>query len=110
MNDYKWVEGIPTSQLSNRALVLVSQFSRKLKQVNGRHLSLQDPELASSLVREIKLTDNAELHSIFNVLLDEFHSAAELNKKPSFSDKVLTKMGSRRIARVNAERDNKANQ
>ncbi len=101
MNDYKWVEEIPTNQLSNRALVLVSQFSRKLKKLNGRHLNLQDPGLTCSLVREVKLTDNAELHSIFNMLLDEFHSAVESKKNPSLSSKVLT---SSRGTRANTQR------
>jgi len=107
MNDYQWVKDIPTSQLSNRALVLVSQFSRKLKKINGRHLNLQDPGLAASLVREFKLTDSDELHSIFNVLLDEFHSAAELRKKPSLSRRALAEKGNRRISRFSAERLNK---
>lgn len=100
MNDYTWVEEIPTSQLSNRALVLVSQFSRTLKKTNGRYLNLQDPYLAASLVREFRLTENAELHSLFNVLLGEFHLAAELKKKPPLNRKILAMKGGRGIFRA----------
>lgn len=107
MNDYKWVEEIPTSHLSNRALVLLSQFSRILKKVNGRHLNLQDSDLTTSLVSEFALTDNAELHSIFTKLLVEFHSAVELKTPPSLSRSALAAKGSRRISRVNIYRPNK---
>lgn len=107
MNDYKWVAEIPTSHLSNKALVLLSQFSRILKKVSGRHLDLQDSDLTASLVREFKLTDNAELHSIFTVLLEEFHSAVELKMPPSLSRRALAAKGSRRISRVNTYRENK---
>ena len=107
MNDYKWVEEIPTSHLSNRSLVLLSQFSRVLKKVNGRHLDLQDSNLTASLVHEFRLTDNAELHDIFTVLLDEFHSAVELKTPPSLNRRVLAAKGSRRISRVSMYRANK---
>jgi len=100
MEDYKWVEGIPSSQLSNRALVLVCKFSRVLKKSHGRHLNLQAPDLAASVVRERQRTDSAELHSIFNDLIGEFHSAAELNKNPSLIRSVLARKDDKRISRT----------
>ena len=107
MNDYKWVTEISRGQLSNRALVLLSQFSRTLKKVTGRHLNLQDADLTTSLLNEIGRTDNAELHSIFNVLLDEFHSAVELKMSPELNRRdMATRVGLGR-PRVNAETSNK---
>jgi len=91
MEDYKWVEDIPSCQLSNRALVLVCKFSRVLKKLEGRHLNLQAPDLAASVVREHQLTDSAELHSIFDELVEEFHAAAELHKNSSLSRSVVAK-------------------
>ena len=105
MRDYKWVEETPTSQFSNRTLVLVSQFSRKLKGLTGRSLNLQDPSLAANLVREFRLSDNPELKRIFNVLLDEFHSAAELKKEPLATRRELIARG--RTTLLNAERAGK---
>jgi hypothetical protein len=100
MEDYKWVGGIPSSQLSNRALVLVCKFSRVLKKNEGRHLNLQAPDLAASVVRERELTDNAELHSIFDDLVGELHSAAELNKNSSLSRGVAARKSEKRVART----------
>jgi hypothetical protein len=99
MEDYKWVSGIPSSQLSNRALVLVCKFSRVLKKNEGRHLNLQAPDLAASVVRARQRTDSAELHSIFDDLIGELHSAAELNKNPSLVRGAAGK-GDKRISRT----------
>lgn len=103
MNDYKWVEEIPTNQFSNKALVLVSQFSHKLNRISGRHLNMQDPKLAYNLVREIKLSNNAELHTLFNALLEEFHKAIELKSTPSSRGRVLSSIMSRRNASENIQ-------
>jgi hypothetical protein len=100
MEDYKWVGDIPSSQLSNRALVLVCKFSRVLKKTQGRHLNLQAPHLAASVVRERQRTDSAELHSIFDELVNEFHLAAELSKKPSLSRGVSARKIDKRITRT----------
>ena len=100
MEDYKWVESIPSSQLSNRALVLVCKFSRVLKKNQGRHLNLQAPDLAASVVRERQRTDSAELHAIFDELIGEFHSVAELNKNPSYNRGIAARKGDKRIFRT----------
>lgn len=77
MNDYKWIEGISSNKLSNNALLLVSRFSRVLKQTNGHSLSMQDPELTRSLVREYKQSNSPALHCLFSNLLIEFHAVVD---------------------------------
>ena len=77
MADYEWVENLVIKSFSNTALVQVSRFARILKQINGRVLSLRDPELARNLVREVKQTNDPRLKSIFESLLPEFHAMAE---------------------------------
>ncbi len=77
MENYEWVSKVPVNKLSNRSLVLMSRFARQLKQVNGRVLSLRDPDLTMNLVREAQMANDPRLTSLLNNLLDEFFEIAE---------------------------------
>lgn len=82
MSEYKWVEGVAVNGLSNRALMLISRFARVLKQVNGRVLSLRDPDLAVHVVQEFQIAQDPRLEPIFNDLIKEFRALIEDSSSP----------------------------
>jgi len=97
MSDYGWVEQITTSDLSNRALVLLSRFARLLKQVNGDILDLQNPRLSKNVVRYGTTSNDARVKALFEDLLIEFHIMIENKGQPHYRGTVLNKLQSDEI-------------
>ena len=88
VSDYRWVEGVPLSGFSNKALIIVQRFSRVLRQVSDRTLTLQDPMLGRNIVREIDSNDDPRLRSVFDSLLEELSKLAANRELPRYRGSV----------------------
>lgn len=62
---------VQLGQLNTESLLLVSRFSRVLKQHNGKHLSMQGPNLLNTLAVHARKTRNEELKEIYAELKAE---------------------------------------
>jgi len=67
----KLISILKLSDLSNRSLVLCSQFSRELKKLDGKGLVLQDPHLPKSIAKAMLNNRSAKLTEVFEKLLKE---------------------------------------
>lgn len=88
VSDYRWVEGVPLSGFSNRALIIVQRFARVLREVSDNTLTLQDPMLARNIVRAIDINDDPRLRSVFDSLLEELSKLAENRALPRYRGSV----------------------
>jgi hypothetical protein len=69
ISDYEWVGKVSAKNLSSTSLVFVTKFTRHVRRLNGRVLSMSDPLLFRNMVEEIIITDDSELARIFDLLL-----------------------------------------
>lgn len=76
IEDYEWLEQVPAKSLSSSSLVLVTKFTRHVRSLNGRILSLRDPLLFRNMVEEVITTDDKTLDAIFANLMVDVKSVA----------------------------------
>ena len=67
----KLIAKVKRAELSNRALVLCSQFSRELKSLDGQGLVLQDPLLTQAIATALLSNHSDRLSEVFEKLLSE---------------------------------------
>lgn len=87
-NDFHWVEDVPLSGFSNKALIIVQRFSRVLRQVSSRTLTLHDPMLGSAIVTEVSKHDDPRLRALFDSLIEELQKLAENRALPRYRGSV----------------------
>ena len=87
-NDFHWVEEVPLSGFSNKALIIVQRFSRVLRQVSSRTLTLHDPMLGSAIVAEVSKNDDPRLRALFDSLIEELQKLAENRELPRYRGSV----------------------
>lgn len=88
VNEFGWVEEVPLSSFSNKALIIASRFARVLKRVNGNQIVLQDKHLAKKIRHEVDETNDPKLRSLFDELVVELKTFAETRNQPRYRGSV----------------------
>lgn len=98
-NDYNWVESVPLSNFSNKALIIASRFARALRSSNGNQIQLQDRELAKKIVIEVSENNDPKLRKLFDELVAELSAFAETRGQARYRGTVQTSDGSDNVTK-----------
>ncbi len=83
-HDIDWLDSLELPSLSNKALMLCSQFAREVKRVDGTHLALRDPRLAKNTGMVVRNNQAPVLVRIFNDLIKEIELLVEQRGEPRY--------------------------
>lgn len=88
--DYDWVEQVPLSQFSNKALIIASRFARVLRSLNGQQIQLQDQQLARKIIHQVEENKDPKLRSLFDELVSELYAFAETRDQARYRGALKT--------------------
>ena len=99
--DLGWIEKIPLTQFSNKALILSGRFVRVLRS-EGQDVQLNDPTLAEKIVDQVCNNDNPKLQKIFIDLYEEFKIIADSNGSLTIDGKTVKAVNNKSMYRGNS--------